>query len=190
MRRLRRELLVDRPTILEKFDIDVPVIIRYAAAEDLSRLEWDREMWGFRGIFWQTYDETLKNRRAMLVADVGSTPVGRLFIQLAAGNLIYVDGVTRAYLYSLHVIPSLQGRGIGTCLIETAEHILRDRGYQWATIAVAVDNVRARRLYERLGYAVFRRDDSRWSYTDPDGHEHDVHEDCWALKKHLHGEKG
>lgn len=182
--------MVDRPTILETFDIDVPVIIRHAAAEDLSRLEWDREMWAFRGIFCQTYDEALKNRRAMLVADVGGSPVGRLFVQLAAGNLIYADGVTRAYLYSLHVIPALQGRGIGTRLIETAEQILRERGYQWATIAVAVDNIRARQLYERLGFVVFRRDDSHWSYTDPDGREHEVREVCWALKKHLHAEIG
>jgi ribosomal protein S18 acetylase RimI-like enzyme len=178
--------LIDQAIILEAFEIDVPVIIRHASAEDLSRLEWDREMWAFRGIFWQCFDEAQQGRRAMLIADVSGSPVGRLFVQLAAGNLIYADGLTRAYLYSLHVIPPLQGRGIGTRLIQTAEHLLRERGFQWATIAVAQDNPRARRLYERLGYVIFRRDNSHWSYTDPDGEEHEVREACWALRKHLY----
>ncbi len=177
--------MIDQPVVLNTFEVDLPVIIRHATVDDLPRLEWDREMWAFRGLFQQAYEETQQGRRLMLVADIRGHPVARLFVQLAAGNLFYTDGSTRAYLYSLHVIAPLQRRGIGTRLIQTAEQMVWDRGYQWTTIAVSVDNVRARSLYERLGYGVFRRDDSHWSYTDPDGREHHVREVCWALKKHL-----
>jgi ribosomal protein S18 acetylase RimI-like enzyme len=83
------------------------------------------------------------------------------------------------------VLPFLQGRGIGTQLIEAAETELVERGFLAATIAVAVENERARALYERLGYEVFRRDTSSWSYHDPDGNTHEVNEICWALKKPL-----
>ena len=46
-----------------------------------------------------------------------------------------------------------QGRGVGTLLIHAAEDIARARGFDKVGIAVLVDNVAARRLYERLGYA-------------------------------------
>jgi GNAT superfamily N-acetyltransferase len=45
-----------------------------------------------------------------------------------------------------------QGRGVGTLLINAAEEIARARGCDKVGIAVLVDNVAARRLYERLGY--------------------------------------
>lgn len=177
--------MVDQAAVLTAFDIDLPVLIRTATAEDVRCLEWDREMWAFRELFEQAYQEMLQGRRLMLVADVGGHPVGRLFVHLSAGNWVYADGSTRAYLYSLHVMGPLQGRGIGTRLIQAAEQELCQRGFQWATIAVAVENDGARRLYERLGYTVFRRDDSRWSYSDPEGRRHEIREVCWALKKAL-----
>src|SRR5687768_4662835 len=124
----------------------------------------------------------------MLIADAGGYPVGRVFVQLCAGNFYYADGLSRAYLYSLAVMPFLQGRGIGTQLVLAAEAELIARGFITATIAVAVENERAKLLYERLGYQIFRKDNSRWSYEDPNGETHYVDEMCWALKKDLIGD--
>ncbi len=45
-----------------------------------------------------------------------------------------------------------QGRGVGTQLIAAAEAIAVERGFKRIGIGVVVDNVAARRLYERLGY--------------------------------------
>ncbi len=165
--------------------MDLPVTIRHAEMDDLPRLEWDEHTWGLRALFHKTYQEMLLGERLMLLADVGGYPVGRLFVQLCAGNLTYADGVTRGYLYSLHVMPAFQGRGIGTRLIRSAEAMLIERRYLIATIAVAQTNSRARALYERLGYRIFREEESHWFYTDPDGRQHEVKETCWAMKKCL-----
>lgn len=177
--------MIDESAAIATFHLGLPVTIRHAAADDLPRLEWDPQTWGFRGIFRKTYRETLLGERLMLLADVGGYPVGRLFVQLSVGNLTYADGVTRGYLYSLHVMPPFQGHGIGTRLIQTAEAMLIERRYQFATIAVAQTNQRARHLYERLGYRIFRQEESHWFYADPNGRQHEVKETCWAMKKRL-----
>ncbi|MCC6904198.1 MAG: GNAT family N-acetyltransferase, partial [Anaerolineae bacterium] len=121
----------------------------------------------------------------ILVADLNGYPVGHLFIHFGAGNLIFADGHTRAYHYALRVLAPLRGYGIGTRLIAEGESMMQVRGFRWATIAVARDNLRARQLYERLGYRVFTDIPGHWSYVDPDGNTHHVHEPSWGLQKHL-----
>jgi ribosomal protein S18 acetylase RimI-like enzyme len=177
--------LTQSPTIKTQFALELPVSIRHARRADLPSLEWNEEMWGYRELFEQAYEDTLRNRRLILIADIRGYAMGRLFVQLCPGNFYYADGITRGYMYSFSVIPILQGCGIGTRLIEAAEEELVLRGFQWATIAVSVENVRAKQLYERLGYAVFRKDNSHWTYNDPDGRLREVRETCWAMKKRL-----
>ncbi|MGF1506781.1 MAG: GNAT family N-acetyltransferase, partial [Anaerolineae bacterium] len=89
------------------------------------------------------------------------------------------------YLYSLRVMQPLRGLGIGTQLVKRAEDTLLDRGFSWATIAVAKDNARARTLYARLGYQIFTEAPGRWSFVDPDGNVHRVNEPCYGLEKQI-----
>jgi ribosomal protein S18 acetylase RimI-like enzyme len=170
---------------MTQFALELPVSIRHANRDDLRNLEWNEEMWSYRELFEQAYNDSLQNRRLMLIADVNGHALGRLFVQLCPGNFYYADGISRGYMYSFSVIAYLQGCGIGTRLIQVAETELRVRGFQWATIAVSVENPRARGLYERLGYEVFRKDNSHWTYHDPDGRLREVRETCWAMKKRV-----
>lgn len=52
----------------------------------------------------------------------------------------------------LFVRPDRRDRGIGTSLLEAAEHEARRRGFERIGLGVAVDNEGARRLYTRCGY--------------------------------------
>jgi ribosomal protein S18 acetylase RimI-like enzyme len=70
-------------------------------------------------------------------------------------------------------------------LIQEAEGIIQDRGFQWCTIGVAKDNHSARRLYERLGYRVFAEDPGQWSYIDHEGRTRQVSDPCWLLQKQI-----
>lgn len=177
--------MIDLEASLATCSILLHITIRPAEATDIPLLEWYGEFHHYRNVFRQAYEDQLSGRRLILVADSGGFPVGRLFVQLAASHPAYANGIDRAYLYSLHVMAPLQGRGIGTRLIRAAERVLLDEGYTWATIAAAKHNPRARGLYERLGYVFFREDAGNWSYTDPDGQKQYVSEPCWVLEKRL-----
>jgi ribosomal protein S18 acetylase RimI-like enzyme len=56
-------------------------------------------------------------------------------------------------LFSIYVLPAAWGTGLGTALIERGEDELRARGFTRATLNVLADNPRARRFYERQGWA-------------------------------------
>ncbi len=121
----------------------------------------------------------------MLLADMNGFPVGQVFIDFHAQAASVRARRKQGYLYALRVLEPFRGRGIGTRLLQSAEAILKGRGYQVAVISVAKDNVRALRFYERMGYAVYAEDAGRWHYTDHLGKVHHVAEPSWMLYKTL-----
>jgi ribosomal protein S18 acetylase RimI-like enzyme len=91
------------------------------------------------------------------------------------------------YIEALLVHPSYRSRSVGTQLLTTAEFLARARGFEAVGLAVAIENERARALYERLGY----RDtgvgelSNYWSYVDEAGREVVGCETCHYLVKRL-----
>jgi len=67
---------------------------------------------------------------------------------------------TRSYgIQYIAVDPACQGRGVGTQLLVASEEVARQRGYDEIHLSVYLDNTRAIRLYERMG----------WRRLSPDG---------------------
>lgn len=166
--------------------IQLEIHLRLASAADLPHLEWFGQYSHFRNLFRRAYREQGEGRRLMIIADCNDFPIGHIFVQLASKRQPQAQvGVKRAYFYSLRVMPMFRGQGVGTRLILEAERQVMERGFAWATIAVAKDNDPALRLYQRLGYRIFREDDGIWSYTDHRGERKTVHEPCWLLEKLL-----
>lgn len=81
----------------------------------------------------------------------------------------------------LQVAAAARGQGVGTRLIETAEALAEAAGLDRIAIGVSVENIAARRLYERLGYGPTGiREVSRYAYVDEVGvsessHDRDEH---------------
>lgn len=59
---------------------------------------------------------------------------------------------SRGYLQRLAVDPESAGRGLGALLVVDALHWMAGRGVSRAVVNTQVDNERALRLYERLGF--------------------------------------
>jgi ribosomal protein S18 acetylase RimI-like enzyme len=82
------------------------------------------------------------------------------------GRLRVIRGQERIELCGIQLLPSVQGRGIGTAIIEDLKAEARAAGVP-LDIAVEKDNPRARRLYERLGCVQVAEDERehklRWS---------------------------
>jgi ribosomal protein S18 acetylase RimI-like enzyme len=165
--------------------LQLEATIRPATADDLPKLEWFGQYWRYRKIFEHTYQHQLRGRRLMLLADVNDFPVGQVFVQFDSREARLADGTRRAYLYSLRVMEPFRQRGLGTRLILASEEAIAARGYDWSTIAVAKDNPRAQRLYQRLDYQTFSDDPGRWSFMDPAGERHHVVEPAWLMNKRL-----
>ncbi len=161
----------------------LPVHVRLANESDLPRLEWCGQYRHYRRLFKTTYLDQQAGRRIMLLADCQSNPIGQVFIQLASDNTKVVDGKTRAYFYAVRVMPAFRAKGIGTMLLTEAETTIANRGYTLATLAVSKSNLRAQRLYQRLGYLFAGEDDGVWRYRDHIGIIRHIHDPCWILEK-------
>ena len=86
-------------------------------------------------------------------------------------------------LQDAFVVPQYRSKGIGSRLLDAAELLVKQPGYARMGLGVAVDNPRARALYERLGY-----EDASYAtggrYFDRDGHEQTWEEICnYLIKK-------
>jgi GNAT superfamily N-acetyltransferase len=90
----------------------------------------------------------------LLVAWLDGHPAGEVFLDCEPANEPEVrrqlPSVPR--LDHLEVLGPLWGQGIGTALICAAEATARQLGHEQIALGVGLDNPRARRLYERLGY--------------------------------------
>jgi len=150
-------------TALERSVTIVPISItlRIGTQVDLPKLEWYGQYAHHRNLFRRAFQEQQLGRRLILIADSNNFPIGYVFIQFICQGGVVGDEKRWAYLYSLRVMDMFRGYGIGTCLIQEAESMILNRGFQSSTIAVAKENHSARQLYERLGYEVFAEDAGR-----------------------------
>jgi ribosomal protein S18 acetylase RimI-like enzyme len=95
---------------------------------------------------------------AILVATgENDAPVGKLHLDFESRA---AEG--EAVLLAAAVRRDRQSRGIGTALMAAAEEHVCARGLDAIVLGVEDANPRARRLYERLGYEEFARDEFKY----------------------------
>ena len=58
----------------------------------------------------------------------------------------------RAYLFAFRIHEDYQGRGYGKQLLQSVIDTLNEKGYTEFTVGVEDDNVRAKHIYNRLGF--------------------------------------
>jgi ribosomal protein S18 acetylase RimI-like enzyme len=67
-----------------------------------------------------------------------------------------VDG-REGWIGGVGVIPSARGKGVGKMLMTAAEDFCREKGVSEVFLEVIEGNLRAQRLYEKLGYSATRK---------------------------------
>jgi ribosomal protein S18 acetylase RimI-like enzyme len=167
-------------------DLDT-LTIRTIAHEDLPELEWDGEYTHFRRLYAHAYQQQSKGDAVLWAAELpGAGIIGQAFVQLIGSRLELADGFMRAYIYSVRVRAPYRNLGIGTAVMNRAEQHLVELGFSYATLNVSKDNLKARQLYERLGYIVTASEPGNWSYLDHRDRRRFVHEPAWRMQKKLH----
>lgn len=89
-------------------------------------------------------------------------------------------------IQSVRVHPEFRRLGIGSRLLEACERHALTRGYRQISLSVALDNPKAKRLYERRGYRVVGAPYSDvWFYADAAGQSVRVEETVLDMIKEL-----
>lgn len=87
---------------------------------------------------------------AMLVAELDGQPAGCAYLVTL---IDYFNQRPHAHLSVLAVTEAAEGHGVGSALLERCAEWARERQSDRLTLSALVTNARARRLYERRGFA-------------------------------------
>ena len=100
--------------------------------------------WGWDEAWQRTDFERRLAEYIVSIIEVEGRAAGSLWLECQADSL---------YIHELQVLPELQGRGIGTAVVQNVIEQGADRGVP-VTLSVVPANPGAKRLYERLGFEV------------------------------------
>lgn len=64
----------------------------------------------------------------------------------------HFSGQPQAYIGELATRETVEGRGVGTALVEVCEKWAREQGYKFLAVSTGAGNKRALRFYSRLGF--------------------------------------
>jgi len=81
------------------------------------------------------------------VERVSDTVVAIVGDEVAGFVMVMGSEVEQVYVSRRH-----RGTGVASALLDEAEHLVAANGHEWAWLAVAAGNARARRFYERGGW--------------------------------------
>ena len=166
------------------------VEIRPVAQDELGLLE--RQIgfdWAALGKHRERFARQQEGKVVYLVGWMGKLPVGHALVQWKGTT----DDPMRSQLdhvpnlEDLFVAPAYRSRGVGSQLLDASEALTKRKGYSRIGLGVAVDNPRARSLYELQGYedAGFGEYTTGGLYVDRDGQEKTWEEVCRYLIKQL-----
>lgn len=127
-----------------------PATVRRAVPADLDALLKLEALFPSDRMSRRSLRGFMHNPRAdFLVAAAGGQVLGNLLLLSRAGS-------RTARIYSLIVDPGGRGLGLAQQLVRAAEAAARQRRCRAVALEVRADNVSARGLYQKLGYAVDR----------------------------------
>jgi ribosomal protein S18 acetylase RimI-like enzyme len=88
---------------------------------------------------------------------------------VSKGGIDFAEEAGAGTIWQLATHAHLEGLGLATRLIDELESRARERGVTRLRLAVGLDNERARRLYEYLGYRAIGESEVSWESEAADG---------------------
>jgi len=164
------------------FSLPSPEIrLRTLQKEDLLKLEWHGGA-DLRQFYQQQWEAHQSGKVLVVVADLRHFPIAQAAIHwLGKPTHPHIPDIQ-----SVRVIEALQGQGIGSRLLDLCESLVREQKHPQVSLAVAVDNEGAKRLYERHGFRVTGEPyHDKWAYINANGQTVHVDELVTDMMKDL-----
>jgi len=155
--------------------------LRTLQESDLLSLEWHGGA-DLRSFYQKQWKHHQAKNVLVIVADFNHFPIAQAAIHwLGKPTHPHIPDIQ-----SVRVMDAFQGQGLGTRILEMCETIVHSQNYSRISLAVAVENEGARRLYERLNYRVTGTPyDDKWSYIDSNERTVEVSELVTDMMKDL-----
>ena len=169
---------------------NMAVEIRPLATKELGLVERHIDFdWGAPTKHRERLARQGEGKVVYLVAWYREAPVGHVLIEWGGATDEPMRSLLAncADLQDLFVAPAYRSRGVGSRLLDEAEALVMKKGYPRLGLGAAVDNPRARHLYQRKGYqdAGYGEYRSGGVYIDRAGQEQEWEEICIYLIKRL-----
>lgn len=178
IRRPGGDRVIHPPSTVE---LRMAVRFRKCRRQDLEKLEWGGLFTEHREIIRDAYLRQKAGKNLMLLAEANAQPIGQIWIDFERKASEEVP-----VLWAFRVCHWFQGRGIGSRLLEWAEHVCAGVGFDEVELGVEFWNVLALQFYKRRGYRVHGHEKETFSYTTPWGRRKRETHDEWILRKCLH----
>lgn len=130
-------------------------------ADDLPRIAWSGGRTHLQSIS-RELARVPSGEVDYLVVAVDGMPVCK-------GGIDFIKEPGSGIIWQVATHPSLEGLGLATMLIRALEDRAARRELRTVGLAVELDNHRARRLYEHLGYRPVGEGEESWISSRPDG---------------------
>ncbi len=139
------------------------ILIRKISPEDIQQffLWRDADIY-IRNVLRREVTEHEEEKRVIFIALANSTIVGTVQLVPQHQDIELADGNSTAYLQSLLVDKNYRRQGIGYCLIQAVESEALKRNFQRLTIMVESDNLVAFKLYQKMGFSLFKNSINMW----------------------------
>jgi len=106
-------------------------------------------------------------------------------VPVAKGGIDYAVEPGAGTIWQVATHPELEGLGLATRLVRACEERIAGRGLSPVRLSVELDNTRARRLYEYLGYQVCGETPDEWEDQDAEGNRFIYRTTCAQMVKHV-----
>ncbi len=167
-----------------------PITITPCTEKDLEQVIAKLPPFGLAHHHRSRFSEQLAGIATYLIAWQEDIPIGTVLISWHGDGHARVDDFlpNTPSIKALAVRPDLQSKGIGTQIMQSAENLVKEKGFGQVGLAVGTENTRARKLYERLDYQIFEKIAPypiKWTVVDENGIERIEGETCIYLLKKL-----
>ena len=134
---------------------DRTFILSLAPRFAIGKQPWrDLTLWLTTVEEWLTESINQHNQKTMVLIaeDEQGLPLGFATVS----HSTHFTGQRQAYIGELATSEAVEGRGVGSALVEACEQWAREQGYTIITLTTGAGNTRALRFYDHLG---FRKED-------------------------------